>query len=281
MKHRILAYLFLLLLFIFVIPSCDQSDPSFNQRDGDMLKFAGRDWIIKHSPDLLGPGNNYFSDHPNDVWIDDQNYLHLSVNERNGVWYCTEVVSADTFGYGTYVWTVQADLKNMDVNIVLGLFTWDNNTFQEEANSEVDIEFARWGEDTVINTIQYGVQPIAFVPPGAEFYNERKFKPDVPAESWVGISTHAFTWTDSLITWESWLGPSYQNGPPIATWYFDQTNPPRRKYENGLSSDPIVIPAPGNTTNARMNLWLFNGVEGPNFGIGHEVIIRDFQFIPL
>lgn len=261
-----------------VILSCSQSDPDFNQRSGDLINFAGREWDIKHSLALLGPGPNFFSNHPNDVWIDDDGFLHLTVTQRDGEWKCTEVVSRDTFGFGTYVWTIQGDPVTIDRNIVLGLFTWDNNTFQTQANSEVDIEFAKWGDPEEDFTLQYGVQPIAFGP----YNEERVFKPESANSNWIGESIHAFTWTDSLIIWKSWPGSTYDESvPPAAEWSFDHTNPAKIKYENQSQSDPIVIPAPGNTTNARMNLWLVNGPEGPFVPIRHEIVIQDFKFIPL
>ncbi len=267
----------LMIPVLFALLSCEQSEPTFNGREGDILNFSGRKWQIKHSNALLGPGPNYFTDHPNDVFIDDDGYLHLSVTERSGNWRCTEVISLDTMGYGTYIWTIQGDPVNIDRNIVLGLFTWDNNTFQEEANSEVDIEFAKWGDAEEAYTLQYGVQPIAFGP-----YNpERVDKPVVEPSKWVGVSTHAFTWTDTLITWQSWEGPNYGAGPPQAEWSFDLNNPARIKFEGNMQSDPIIIPGPGNTTNARMNLWLVNGPEGPFFPLRHEMIIQKFEYRPL
>lgn len=278
----------LILGFIIALSSCEQSEFFQSTRQGDILQFAGRTWEIKHSPDIMPPGNNYFSNHPNDVWVDDNGYLHLSIEQREktvegGInevfWHCTEVVSTDTVGYGTYVWTVEGDLKNLDPEVVLGLFTWDNNTFQEEANSEVDIEFAKWGEVDLDTTLQYGVQPISFGP-----YNEERVdRPAINPDNWIGVSTHAFTWTDTLITWESYLGDydQFRVGPPVASWSFDDANPPKIKYEGLNVSDPVVIPAPGNTTNARMNLWLNSGTAGPYLPLRQEIVIRDFQYIPL
>lgn len=260
-----------------VLFSCKQSEPDFNQRDGDILTFSGRQWEIKHENFMQGPGPNFFSGHPNDVWVDDQDYLHLSIHKHGDIWYSTEVVSVDTFGYGTYVFTIDGNLRDIDRNTVLGLFTWDNNTFQEQANSEVDIEFAKWGVDTVEKTLQYGVQPINF----GTYYPERVNKPDISSDNWIGVSTHAFTWTDTLITWKSWVGPEYGDGPPLSSWTFNLDNPARIKFENNMESDAIIIPAPGNTTNARMNLWLVNGPNGPANQFKQEVIIQKFQFIPL
>lgn len=266
-----------ILLFMLILSACEQSEPQFTNREGDVLTFAGRKWDIKSSNALLGPGPNFFTNHPNDVFVDGNGHLHLTVTERNGNWRCTEVVSQDTMGYGTYIWTIQGDPVNIDENIVLGLFTWDNNTFQEEANSEVDIEFAKWGDRDEPYTLQYGVQPIAFGP----YNEERVHKPESNNSNWIGISTHAFTWTDTLITWQSWKGGAYGQREPDDSWSFDLNNPPKRKFEGDNVSNPVIIPGPGNTTNARMNLWLVNGPDGPNFPIRHEIIIENFEYRPL
>lgn len=273
--NRILIAAFFALFFIW---GCQQSEPSFNAREGDVLTFSGRKWQIKKYENIVwGPGPNYFSNHPNDVFVDDDGYLHLSVTQREGKWRSTEVISMDAFGYGTYVWTIQGDPVNIDRNIVLGLFTWDDNTFKEQANSEVDIEFSKWGVAEQDTTLQFGVQPINFGP----YYPERDYKPKTTPSTWVGVSTHAFTWTDTLITWQSWPGDTYGNGAPAASWTFDLNNPARIKNEGVNSSNPIIIPAPGNATNARMNLWLVNGPGGPFVPVRHEIIIQKFEFIPL
>lgn len=267
------------LLVAAVLLGCEQSDPVFYNRTGDILTFAGREWQIKKFENQVwGPGPNYFTTHPNDVFVDDKGYLHLAVSQRENRWRSTEVYSLDTFGYGTYVWTIEGNPNDIDPNIVLGLFTWDDYTFTTDGNSEVDIEFSKWGDANEEFTLQYGVQPIAFGP----YNSERVNKPNDAAvnKEWVGISTHAFTWTDSLITWQSWPGDKYGAGTPSASWTFDLSNPAKIKYEGNEQSDPIVIPAPGNNTNARMNLWLVNGPEGPSNGMRHEIIIRDFQYIP-
>ncbi len=257
--------------------SCEVSEPAVRSRQGDTLNFAGREWVIKHNDALLGPGPNIFTNHPSHVWVDNNGYLHLTIDEREGTWYSTEVVSKENMGYGTYVFTIQGDPVNIDENVVLGLFTWDNNTFQQEANSEVDIEFAKWGEPEEGYTLQYGVQPINFGP----YYPERVDKPVVDSSQWIGVSTHAFTWTDTLITWKSWPGSEYDNGTPTASWNFDLNNPARIKNEGQNSSRPIIIPAPGETTNARMNFWLLEGPSGPANQERHEMIIRNFQYLPL
>lgn len=241
----------------------------------DPMYFAGRSWEIKeHENQQWGPGPNYFSGRSSDVFVDSLGFLHLKIVNRDGKWFSTEVVSEDTMGYGVYTWVVEADLEQIDPNGVLGLFTWDNNSFQAQANSEVDIEVAHWGNPAEQDILLYSVQPVWF----GSYYPERTQKINTPAGALNGITAHRLVWTDSLITWYSW--ERFADGPNlIGSWSFDLNNPPRVKQENGLTSNPIVIPAPGSTTHARMNLWLFNG-SAPMNGQEYEVIIRNFSYEP-
>lgn len=266
--------------FAALLSGCRQSDPEdVLDRIGDVVYFSGYAWDVKISDNvLLGPGPNYFSGYYEDVFVDDQGYLHMRIAEHGGKWYSSEVVSQMAMGYGTYTFVVQGDLENIPENITLGLFTWDNNTFFEEANSEVDIEFSKWGDTALDNTLHYSVQPVNFGP----YYPERTHNPDTETGDLVGVSTHLFTWTDTLITWNSYRGDSEDPADLIATWRFDLDNPARVKNENGNSSEPIVIPAPGATTNARINFWLLPWVSTiPTDGLEQEVVIRRFDYQPL
>ena len=68
------------------------------------IGFSGYDWWVKASSgtNQLGPGPNYFSDNTNNVWTDAQGWLHLRITNRSNQWQCAEIVSARTFGYGSY-----------------------------------------------------------------------------------------------------------------------------------------------------------------------------------
>jgi len=225
----------------------------------------------------VGPGPNLFSEAFSDVFVDGNGWLHLKIAERGGNWYASEVVSRDIVGYGRYEWTVGSDVLNLPRNLVVGLFTWDNNSFQEQANSEVDIEFSRWGNENAGNTLTYSVQPVNF----GTFYPERTHEAETGAQEITGVSTHVFNWAPDLITWESYEGDQ-ASGTPIATWSFDLNNPARVKMEGGNQSAPIVIPAPGETTNARMNFWILPHIDtAPTDGMEHELIIRKFSYTPL
>jgi hypothetical protein len=247
-------------------------------RTGDTLTFSGRQWVIKYSESPVGPGPNFFSKRPSDVFIDSKGRLHMKIVQHDKKWYATEVVTLDNLGYGTYIFTVIGDLVNIPENIVLGLFTWDNNTFADQANSEIDIEFAKWNDASNPYTLHYSAQPVNFGP----YYPERTHNPETNPDHLIGKSTHAFTWTDTLVSWKSYTGGTFGEGELIAEWTFDLNNPARVKNENGNSSAPIIIPAPGNTTNARINFWILPGIStAPTDGQEHEVIIESFEYQPL
>lgn len=259
---------------------CEQPEPKFGVRTSDSLFFADRYWEIKEfESSLMGPGPNYFSTDPNHVWVDTEGRLHLTISQKDGKWFATEVVSTDTMGYGTYTFTVQGDLVNITDNITLGLFTWDNNSFLEEANSEVDIEFSKWGDSALDQTLHYAVQPVAFGP----VYEERMTNAKVEdIDVFNGVSTHEFTWAPDKITWRSYAGSEVDADKLVANWEFDDSNEKRIKYENGLASEAIVIPEPGRTTNTRLNFWIQTWLgAGPKDGKEYEIMINDFQYKPL
>lgn len=262
----------------WLISSCKQSDPSeVLGRVGDTVTFAGRKWDIKSSIQPVGPGPNNFSKRYEDVWVDEKGYLHLTIDRHDDVWYSSEVVGRDNLGYGTYTFTIQADPMSFSENVVFGLFTWDDSTFYTDGNSEVDIEFAKWGDSSSLTPTTFSVQPVSF----GSYFPERTREQSVDFDVLKGVTTHQFNWTDTLITWYSYAGKE-ADGVPIASWSFNLNHPPRVKVDGGQTSMPIVIPAPGEQTHARMNLWTLPYLtQGPNNGLKHEVVIQDFSYIPM
>jgi hypothetical protein len=278
MKMRAIYSLMLAVVCTAVFIGCEQSNPEdVLGRQGDVVNFAGRKWDIKSSSQPVGPGPNNFSKLYSDVWVDENDYLHLSITNHNGVWYSSEVISQDTMGYGTYIFTIQANPMDFANNVVFGLFTWDNNTFYTEGNSEVDLEWSKWGDEESVTPLTYSVQPVNF----GTYYPERTREMPIDTALLRGVTTHLFTWTDTLISWASYSGSNYQTAEPFSEWSFNLNHPPRIKTDGGQSSQPIVIPAPGNTTNTRMNLWTLPfQAFGPVNGLNHEVVVRDFVYLP-
>lgn len=278
-QYNILS-LILLFVALALFSGCAQSDPPAPTeefgRDGDIVTFSGIDWLVKGNGQLQGPGPNYFSKREEDIFLDDNGFLHMRIAKDGDTWYSTEVVTIDTMGYGTYTFTVDGDFQGLPNNVVVGLFTWDTNTFYEQANSEVDIEFSKWGGSFDETVLQYGVQPIAF----SDYFAERVHEVSGSKELMNGVSTHSFLWTDEFIEWKSYSGNSAIEANLQFEWTFDLNNPPRVKEEGNSASLPIIIPAPGSTTNARINFWILPWVgfsdESPL-----EIIIRRFEYDPL
>ncbi|MBP9881723.1 MAG: hypothetical protein KBF44_16540 [Chitinophagales bacterium] len=268
--------IFGLLVISLWLNGCKQSDPEdVLGREGDVVNFSGYVWDVKINEYAVGPGPNYFSGFYEDVFVDDNGYLHMRIAEHNGKWYSSEIVGRDTLGYGKYTWVMQADLENIPENITVGLFTWDNESFFAEANSEVDIEFSKWGNPDLATTLHYSVQPVAFGPT----YPERTHNAFTEPGDLVGVTTHVFTWTDTLIEWRSYKGDSTDPLNETAYWSFDLDNPARVKNEGGNSSEAIVIPGPGPNTNARINFWLLPWIDTtPTDGLEQEIIVRRFEY---
>ncbi len=262
------------------LASCKQSNPSdpIEEQDPGDISFSGYEWYIKSSNQVVGPGPNFFGGSDKNVWLDSDGKLHLKITREGNQWNCAEVISTAEMGYGTYIWTVEGDLTTMNEKAILGLFTWNSHSFQTQGNSEVDIEFARWGAINDSTLLTYSNQPVWFSVTGP--YQERSTKPAMQVSTLKEVTTHAFIWSPSSINWRSYKGDKYPGDELIASWDFDLNNPPRKKYEGNNVSDDIIIPAPEDSTNARMNLWLLNG-EAPADNSETEVVIRSFNFIPL
>src|SRR6056297_328115 len=91
------------------------------------ISFSEYEWIVRNSyGNAQGPGPNFFNNSEENVWVDNAGALHLKIREYNGTWYCSEVYSKETFGYGTYVFKVGDEFQNIDKNIIVGLFTYLN-----------------------------------------------------------------------------------------------------------------------------------------------------------
>ncbi len=217
------------------------------------LSFSGYNWTVKSSAGLgrLGPGPNYFSDAASSVWVDAQGRLHLKISKSKGRWYCAEIVSQQSFGLGTYRFYLDSPVDALDPNVVLGLFTWNDDPAYN--HREIDIEFSRWGDPNNSNS-QYVVQPYT-APANLWRFN-------LPAG--VPQSTHSFAWTSASVFHQSLRGlkAASQTASDVLA---------QKTFTSG-------IPAAGGE-NARINLWLRSGLA-PTNGQPLEIIVNRFTFTP-
>jgi hypothetical protein len=238
-------------------PGNEQLPPNMNladRRDSSSrhLQFSGYEWSVKSSVRRVGPGPNYFSDSNDNVVVDAEGRLHLLITQRDGQWYCAEVVSTRSFGYGTYRFHLETNPDGLDVQVVLGMFTWSNDPAYN--HREIDIEISRWGKANNSNA-QFVVQP----------YTRHENIVRFQTPTGLGSSTHLFTWKPNTVFFQSKQDSSAKAAAP---------NSFVKEYEFTEG-----IPQSGDE-NARINLWLFTG-HPPTNGKEVEVIITKFEFIPL
>jgi hypothetical protein len=232
------------------------------QRFGRTISFAGRTWAVKEAPLPVGPGDNRFSDGPEDVWVDSEG-LHLTIRQRNGQWWSTEVILLDRLGYGSYVFKTRSRTDILDANATLGLFTWDpfgDSDTPGSPHREIDIEDSRWAVAGDPNT-QAVVQP--WDVPG----NRHRFHlPDLSADARL---TRVFTWEPTTIHALTLAGHQSPKDYPTASVIDDWT------YQHESSAQHYV-PTPGRES-VRLNLWL--NQPAPANGQAIEVVITDFSFV--
>jgi len=216
------------------------------------LSFSGYDWWVKSYTTPVGPGPNYFSDATNNVWTDTNGWLHLRITHRTNAWQCAELISARTFGPGSYRFELNTPVNNLDPNVTLGLFTWSDDPAY--TNREMDVECSRWQNAADTNNAQFVVQPY-YLPNQLARYR-------VPPG--LADSTHLFIWETNRISWQCQTGAySAVATNLIAAYVFtNAANVPQ-------SGDECV----------HLNLWLIKSTP-PTDNNEVEVIIQNFNFVP-
>ncbi|MGI8983853.1 MAG: hypothetical protein ACR2HM_04870 [Acidimicrobiales bacterium] len=209
------------------------------------IVFPGSSWGVKAGPTAVGPGPNFFSDDPENVWVDAAGQLHLRITYRDGQWRAAEVLLDRSLGYGTYRFNLASPVGNLDPNVVLGLFTWSDNPAYN--NREIDIEIARWGSATAATNAGYAVQPA-----DRARNTHRYLQPDTAPTS------QEFTWEPNRVSFRS----ATDTGATIASWKYTGSDVPRSGDER-----------------TRINLWL-DGGRAPLSGTGVEVVLSSFTFTP-
>ncbi len=216
----------------------------------DEMEFGSLHWRKKSSSTPVAPGPNYYSDDEDSVWVDDQG-LHLTIREKDGRWWATEIFTRERVGYGTYTFTVDTPLHRYEPQVVAGFFTWDISP--EEYNREIDIEFAAWGEAGG-SQFQYVVQPYT----DPERYHV--FDPQLNGS----LTTHRIVWEPGGVSFSSYHGEVDPDDPGSEQMLIDRWTFPESPSEG--------------RARFRINLWLFQGKE---LSEPIHMVITSFSFIPL
>lgn len=168
------------------------------------IHFSGYDWTVRAADSDRGGQPNPYD--PANAWTDDKGYLHLRMEERNGVWSCAEVSLTRSLGYGSYTFVVQ-DSGHLGPSAVLGLYTADDFR-TDNVRSELDVELSRWGNPEAKNA-QFVVQPF-YIPENIS----RFMAPP-------GVLTHSFRWDPGRASFKTVRGSGIAPGAvPVSEHVF-------------------------------------------------------------
>ena len=209
---------------------------------GRQLRFAGRLWRARGMSTVApsGAGPNYWSDAPEQLWVDEAGRLHLRLAQHRGRWRAVELFTPLRRPYFEVSFELDSPVARLDPNVVVGLFVYRSD------QSEVDVEFARWGDAAAPNA-QFALAPVTS--PG----HRRRFR-------WRpggGRSRHSIRWTSAGLELES----KGQGGAQFR----------HRWAGKGLLSE--------RPHGVHINLWLAGG-EAPRDGRPVELIVRDVTITP-
>lgn len=219
--------------------------------DIKIINFSGYEWQVRPNGTGNPSSNNWSSDN---VWIEEDG-LHLKITQQNGKWFCAEIFTAISLGFGKYQFYVIGRIDQFDPNIVLGLFNYPAFKAPDYTN-EIDIEIARWGSSENPNG-NFVVWPTI---------RELKNKAHNFSFSLNGTyTTHRFDWTSKKVDFQSLHGHTNNNENQIDTWSYQPDDNLER-----IPQKPLRV---------HMNLWLYES-KPPTDLKEVEVIIRNFQFIP-
>jgi len=200
---------------------------------------------------------------PNNVFVDANGYLHLRIRKQGNTWTAAEMYTHERLGFGTYQWQIDAPLDVLDKNVVLGLFTYGPRAcIGDDGQNEIDFEYSRWGDAAAPNVSWTNYPAVGNGAPDDATHAEY-FTLDGGTQT-----TSRFIWTPTSIT--DYLISGYtpvasDQGLMLPPWTFAPTKPQDR-----IPQQPVPL---------AINLWCTENT--PSDGREVEVVIRDFQFVPM
>jgi len=221
------------------------------------LSWKGYTWVVKSTDgdERKGPGCNYWI--TKNATVDAKGHLHLNITNQNGKWYCAEIFTQKSLGFGTYEFWVKDQIDQLDQNVVFGLFNYRG----PDGTNEIDIEFSQFGDPKRLPG-NYSVYPAINL--------ERKSFQTYQFPLKLDSSTctiHRFHWQSSSVSFESFKQHKEDNFTLINRWTFTPTN-----------SDQLIPQTP---MSSHLNLWLFRGNPPTDKQIQEvEVVIQEFKFVP-
>jgi hypothetical protein len=209
------------------------------------LQFSGYEWKVMSAVSERNGLPNIYD--PANASTDSSGDLHLRILRNGDHWTCSEVILPHSFGYGTYLFSVE-DVSHLAPAAVLTLFIWDD-LGAEQSHREMDVEISRWGDPAGKNA-QFVVQPY-YVPE-----NVSRFI--VPS----GPLTYSFQWEPGKVSFRAVRGA-------------DKLSQRNAEATHVFTSG---IPSPGSES-VSMNFCAFGYSKMP-LENNAEVVIDKFQYLP-
>jgi hypothetical protein len=149
------------------------------------IDWSGYTWDVR--PAGFGaPGPNHWSDSPANVRTEGSDLVLSIVRDAGGRWTSAEIGNQAHLGYGTYRWVVASDLRALDADEVLGMFTYGGDA---PSHNEIDFEPSHWG-----NLAWPGGSATVWQDAAADRKRGRTFDYTGPPPY-----VHQFTWTPGRI----------------------------------------------------------------------------------
>jgi hypothetical protein len=209
------------------------------------VHFSGYDWRVQTAGTGRQGQANFYD--PANVWTDDKGFLHLRIQEHNGVWTCAEVSLVRSLGYGSYVFVVR-DTSHFGPSAALDLYTADDFRTSDVRN-ELGIELGRRIIGDSKNA-QYVVQPF--------YISENLVRFMAP----TGVLTHTLRWEPGRASFK--------------TVYGSMTDPHAAKVAEHIFTSGV--PTPSKET-AHIDLYIPRRSNNSPLK-DEEVVIERFEFLP-
>jgi hypothetical protein len=210
-----------------------------------IIHFSGYDWRVQTAGTGRGGQPNFYD--PANVWTDDKGFLHLRIQEHDGVWSCGEVSLVRSLGYGSYVFVVD-DTSHLGPSAALGLYTADDFR-TSDIPGEMDIELNHRAIADNKNA-QYVVQPF--------YISDNLVRFIAP----VGVLTHTMRWEPGRASFETTRGSA--------------KNPRASKVAEHIFTSGVPIP---NKETAHIDFYIHRLSNNSPLK-QEEVVIERFEFLP-
>ena len=246
--------------------------PPIGEKVDRTIMFAGHEWNVRNHEG--GPGPNAFDDSPRNVWVDAQGRLHLRVVRRGTEWRCAEIYSVEDYGYGSFTFYLDESMT-LNPAMVLNIFTWDQTSFEANANTEIGIQVSQLNEKQ--KSVLYRVEPIEA---DEKVYRERQHQGAALLSG--DFSTHTFTWTESAIRFVS-LDHRSWGSQEVERWVINGDTEERVATQGPHQSQALRLPTATEHTKLHFSLSIDRGRPNrPDINEEtREIIIRGFDFRPI